>query len=37
VSRATDGTGELQSEEFKLPQPDGSSGWHHVSVRAGSG
>jgi DMSO/TMAO reductase YedYZ molybdopterin-dependent catalytic subunit len=35
VSRATDGTGELQGEEFKLPQPDGSSGWHHVTVRAG--
>ena len=37
VARATDGTGELQSEEFKLPQPDGSSGWHHVVVRAGLG
>jgi len=34
VSRATDGTGELQVEEFSLPQPDGSSGWHHVQVRA---
>ena len=37
VSRATDGTGELQAEEFQLPQPDGSSGWHHVTVRASAG
>jgi hypothetical protein len=36
VSRATDGTGALQLEEFSLPQPDGASGWHHVTVRAGS-
>jgi DMSO/TMAO reductase YedYZ molybdopterin-dependent catalytic subunit len=36
VSRATDGTGELQGEAFSLPQPDGSSGWHHAPVRAGS-
>jgi DMSO/TMAO reductase YedYZ molybdopterin-dependent catalytic subunit len=36
VSRATDGTGEVQSEAFTLPQPDGSSGWHHVMVRATS-
>jgi DMSO/TMAO reductase YedYZ molybdopterin-dependent catalytic subunit len=36
VSRATDGTGALQSEEFSLPQPNGSSGWHHAKVRATS-
>jgi DMSO/TMAO reductase YedYZ molybdopterin-dependent catalytic subunit len=36
VSRATDGTGELQAEAFSLPQPDGSSGWHHAPVRARS-
>jgi DMSO/TMAO reductase YedYZ molybdopterin-dependent catalytic subunit len=34
VSRATDGTGALQDEAFSLPQPDGSSGWHHNTVRA---
>jgi DMSO/TMAO reductase YedYZ molybdopterin-dependent catalytic subunit len=34
VSRATDGTGALQIREFSLPQPDGSSGWHHVKVKA---
>jgi DMSO/TMAO reductase YedYZ molybdopterin-dependent catalytic subunit len=34
VSRATDGTGALQDEAFSLPQPDGSSGWHHTTVRA---
>ena len=37
VSRATDGRGELQIEDFSLPQPNGSSGWHHVSVRARPG
>ena len=36
VSRATDGTGALQIEEFSLPQPNGSSGWHHAKVRATS-
>ena len=32
--RTTDGTGALQIEAFSLPQPDGSSGWHTVDVRA---
>jgi DMSO/TMAO reductase YedYZ molybdopterin-dependent catalytic subunit len=34
IARATDGTGELQIEAFSLPQPDGSSGWHSLEVRA---
>jgi DMSO/TMAO reductase YedYZ molybdopterin-dependent catalytic subunit len=34
MSRATDRTGELQIEAFSLPQPDGSSGWHAIDVRA---
>jgi hypothetical protein len=33
VARATDSSGVLQAEEFSLPQPDGSSGWHHLVVR----
>ncbi|MDP8924378.1 MAG: molybdopterin-dependent oxidoreductase, partial [Chloroflexota bacterium] len=36
MARATDGTGELQIEPFSLPQPDGSSGWHSLEVRAQS-
>ena len=35
VARATDGSGALQPEEFRLPQPDGSTGWHHAAVKAG--
>ena len=34
MARATDGTGALQIEPFSLPQPDGSSGWHSLDVRA---
>jgi DMSO/TMAO reductase YedYZ molybdopterin-dependent catalytic subunit len=34
VVRATDGTGEVQPEPFVLPQPDGSSGWDSIEVRA---
>jgi DMSO/TMAO reductase YedYZ molybdopterin-dependent catalytic subunit len=34
VSRATDGTGAVQIEEFGLAQPDGASGWHRVEVNA---
>jgi DMSO/TMAO reductase YedYZ molybdopterin-dependent catalytic subunit len=30
--RATDGTGEVQTEEFQLPQPDGASGRHTITV-----
>ena len=32
--RATDGTGEVQTEEIRLPQPDGASGRHAISVGA---
>jgi DMSO/TMAO reductase YedYZ molybdopterin-dependent catalytic subunit len=31
--RATDGTGELQTQEDAPPMPDGSSGWHSVVVQ----
>jgi DMSO/TMAO reductase YedYZ molybdopterin-dependent catalytic subunit len=31
--RATDGTGEVQTSERAEPMPDGSSGWHSVTVR----
>ncbi|MCK0112446.1 molybdopterin-dependent oxidoreductase [Ornithinimicrobium sp. F0845] len=30
--RATDGTGEVQTDERALPAPDGASGWHTVTV-----
>jgi len=33
MSRATDGTGALQSEAFTLPQPDGGAGWHAIRVQ----
>ena len=33
-SRATDGTGALQEQAFSLPEPDGSSGWPSLEVRA---
>jgi DMSO/TMAO reductase YedYZ molybdopterin-dependent catalytic subunit len=32
--RATDGTGQLQAEDFQLPQPDGASGRHSITVFA---
>jgi DMSO/TMAO reductase YedYZ molybdopterin-dependent catalytic subunit len=32
--RATDGTGELQTDEFQLPQPDGASGRDSITVMA---
>jgi DMSO/TMAO reductase YedYZ molybdopterin-dependent catalytic subunit len=34
MSRATDGRHALQVEEFGLPQPDGSTGWPGLEVRA---
>ncbi|MGH2352920.1 MAG: molybdopterin-dependent oxidoreductase, partial [Chloroflexota bacterium] len=34
MARATDGTGDTQPEAFSLPQPDGSSGWCAIDVRA---
>jgi len=34
VARATDTTGATQPEPFVLPQPDGSSGWCSIDVRA---
>ncbi|MFN8525466.1 MAG: molybdopterin-dependent oxidoreductase [Chloroflexota bacterium] len=33
VSRAYDGAGRLQSQAFKLAEPDGGEGWHTVDVR----
>lgn len=35
--RATDGTGELQTDEVVGPAPDGASGWHEVTVRVDRG
>jgi DMSO/TMAO reductase YedYZ molybdopterin-dependent catalytic subunit len=32
MARATDGTGDLQTEGFSLPQPDGGSGWDSIDV-----
>ena len=32
--RATDGTGQVQTEEFQLPQPDGASGRDSITVTA---
>jgi DMSO/TMAO reductase YedYZ molybdopterin-dependent catalytic subunit len=32
MARATDGTGALQIQPFSLAQPDGSSGWHSITV-----
>ncbi|HEY3061679.1 MAG TPA: molybdopterin-dependent oxidoreductase [Chloroflexota bacterium] len=34
VVRATDGNGDVQSSQFVLPQPDGASGRHAVTVYA---
>jgi DMSO/TMAO reductase YedYZ molybdopterin-dependent catalytic subunit len=36
MSRATDGTGQVQQEAFSLPQPDGGAGWHAINVQAGA-
>ncbi len=33
--RATDGTGEVQTQERAAPVPDGASGWHTVTVSVG--
>jgi hypothetical protein len=30
--RATDGTGQVQTDVFQLPQPDGASGRHSITV-----
>jgi DMSO/TMAO reductase YedYZ molybdopterin-dependent catalytic subunit len=32
--RATDGTGEVQTDQFQLPQPDGASGQDMITVNA---
>jgi len=32
VARATDGTGALQDQPFTLPEPDGGTGWPHLTV-----
>ena len=34
VARATDGMGELQTEGFSLPEPEGGTGWPRLAVRA---
>jgi hypothetical protein len=34
VARATDGGGEVQTETFSLPQPDGGSGRHTIEVQS---
>lgn len=31
--RATDGTGETQTEQISRPDPDGATGWHTIRVR----
>ncbi len=35
VSRATDGTGQLQTRQEVPPQPDGASGWRRIEVTGG--
>ncbi|MDQ3701848.1 MAG: hypothetical protein M3442_13140, partial [Chloroflexota bacterium] len=32
TSRAFDGRGQVQSDVFRLPQPDGGSGLHSIEV-----
>ena len=34
AARTTDGRGELQTEDFSLPQPDGGTGWPSIEVKA---
>jgi DMSO/TMAO reductase YedYZ molybdopterin-dependent catalytic subunit len=34
MSRAIDGEGVMQLEGFSLPQPDGGTGWHSITVQA---
>jgi DMSO/TMAO reductase YedYZ molybdopterin-dependent catalytic subunit len=34
IARATDGTGELQTDAFSLPEPNGSTGWPRIEVHA---
>lgn len=34
VSRATDGQGNLQIEQFSLPQPNGGMGWDSITLEA---
>jgi hypothetical protein len=34
TTRATDGTGDVQTEEFQLPQPDGASGRDSITLHA---
>ncbi len=36
-SRAIDGTGALQEQEFSLPEPAGSSGWPSIEITAQGG
>jgi DMSO/TMAO reductase YedYZ molybdopterin-dependent catalytic subunit len=37
VARATDGTGELQTEVFALPEPNGGTGWPHLEMKLAQG
>jgi Bacterial Ig domain len=30
--RATDETGETQTEKLAIPRPDGATGWHRITV-----
>ncbi|MBV9119348.1 MAG: molybdopterin-dependent oxidoreductase [Chloroflexi bacterium] len=34
ISRATDGTGALQTSTFNLPQPNGGTGWNSITCSA---
>jgi DMSO/TMAO reductase YedYZ molybdopterin-dependent catalytic subunit len=36
LARATDGAGEVQTETFSLPEPNGGTGWHTCEIRASS-
>jgi hypothetical protein len=33
--RATDGEGEVQTDELRPPAPDGATGWHTIQVSVG--
>jgi DMSO/TMAO reductase YedYZ molybdopterin-dependent catalytic subunit len=36
VCRAVDRLGQVQTAEFRLPQPNGGSGWHRIEVSGGA-
>ena len=35
VVRATDGEGNVQTDELSPPAPDGATGWHTIQVSVG--